>query len=58
MMFNQIMLNVQFMEYVNLHMTFQSQDGLLHVQNMSSDSHVKCTAFSYRQYEIMIVSLF
>jgi len=57
-MFNQIMLNVQFMEYVNLHMTFQSQDGLLHVQNMSSDSHVKCTAFSYRQYEIMIVSLF
>jgi len=57
-MFNQIMLNVQLMEYVYLHMSFQSQEGLFHIQNMSSDSHVKCISFSYRQFEIINVSLF
>jgi hypothetical protein len=46
------------MEYVYLHVSFQSQGVLLHAQNMSSDFHVKCISFSYRQIEITNVSLF
>ena len=55
MIFNQITLNVQLMQYVSLHTPFQRQEGLLHIQNMSSDSHVKCISFSYRQFEILNV---
>jgi len=58
MMFKQIILNVQLMEYVHLHTSFQSQAGLFHIQNMSSDSHVKCISFSYRQFQIINISLF
>jgi hypothetical protein len=46
------------MEYVYLHVSFQSQEDLLHVQNMSSDSHVKCISFPYRQFENINGSLF
>ena len=55
MIFNQITLNVQRMQYVSLHTPFQSQEGLLHIQNMSSDSHFKCISFSCRQFEILNV---
>ena len=34
------------MEYVYLHVSFQSQEGLLHAQNMSSDFQVKHISFS------------
>jgi hypothetical protein len=47
-MCKQIMLNVQHMEYVYLNVSFQSQEGLLYVENMSSDSLVKRTSFYYR----------
>jgi hypothetical protein len=57
-MFNQIMLNVQLMVYVYLHVSFQSQEVLLHVQNMSSDSHPKYISFAYRQFENINGSLF